>query len=81
MVSAIQSCMRYSDSRTVNLGQNPSIFSIYLLMAVPGGSVVRNPPANAGDAGLIARLGGSPGEGKGNPLQYSSLESPMDREA
>ena len=46
----------------------------------PGGSVVNNPPANAGDAGLIARLGGSPGEGKGNPLQYSHLGNPQTEE-
>ena len=33
---------------------------------------------NAGDLGLIPGLGGSPGEGNGNPLQYSCLENPMD---
>ena len=46
----------------------------------PGGSVVKNPPANARDAGLIPGLGRSPGEGNGNPLQYSCLGNPMDRE-
>jgi len=35
--------------------------------------MVKNPPANAGDAGLIPELGRSPGEGNGNPLQYSCL--------
>ena len=35
----------------------------------PGGSVVKNPPANAGDAGSIPGLGRSPGEGNGSPLQ------------
>jgi len=40
--------------------------------------VVKNPPANAGDAGLISRSGRSPGEGNGNPLQYSCLENPVD---
>ena len=48
------------------------------------GSVVKNPPDKAGDAenaGSIPGLGGSPGEGKGNPLQYSCLGNPMDREA
>ena len=34
---------------------------------------------NAGDLGLIPGLGRSPGEGNGNPLQYSSLRNPMDR--
>ena len=45
---------------------------------------VKNPPANAGDArdtGLIPGSGRSPGEGHGNPLQYSCLENPMDRGA
>ena len=43
--------------------------------------VVKNPPANAGDMGLIPGSGRSPGEGHGNPLQYSCLENPMDRGA
>ena len=46
--------------------------------------VVKNPPANAvdiRDAGSIPGLGRSPGEGHGNPLQYSCLENPVDREA
>ena len=42
---------------------------------------VKNLPANAGDLGLIPGLGRSPGEGNGNPLQYSFLENPMDRGA
>ena len=42
-------------------------------------AVVRNPPANAGDAGLITGSGRSPGEGNGNPLQYSCLGNSMDR--
>ena len=41
--------------------------------------MVKNPPANAGDASLIPGLGRSPGEGNGNPLQYSYLENSMDR--
>ena len=45
-----------------------------------GGSVVNNPPANAGDAGLIPGSGRSPGEGNGNPLQYSCLGSPWTEE-
>ena len=51
------------------------------LVAFPGGTVVKNPPANAGDAGLIPRSGRSPGAGKGNPLQYFYLGNPMDRGA
>ena len=46
-----------------------------------GGSVVKYPPANAGDAGLISGLGEIlPGEGNGCPPQYSCLGNPMDRE-
>ena len=42
----------------------------------PGGSVVKNPPANAGDAGLFPGLGRSLGEGNSTPLQYSALGNP-----
>ena len=48
----------------------------------PGGSVVKNLPANAGDTGdidLIPDLGRSPGGGKGHLRQYSCLENPLDR--
>ena len=47
----------------------------------PGGSMVKNPPANAGDQGAISGSGRAPGGGHGNPLQYSCLENPMDRGA
>ena len=43
--------------------------------------MVKNPPANAGDMGSITGSGRSPGEGNGNPLKYSCLGNPMDREA
>ena len=69
------------------------VFSSFLLTLfiettkVPRGAsqvalVVKNPPANpgdVGDAGSIPGWGRSPGGGQGNPLQYSCLESPMDR--
>ena len=45
----------------------------------PGGSVAKNLPVNAGDASLILGLVRSPGEGNGNPLQYSCLGNPMAR--
>ena len=51
-------------------------------MNLPDGTVVKNLPANAGDArdvGLIPELGRSPGVGNGNPLQCSCLENSMDR--
>ena len=44
-----------------------------------GGSVLKNPPANAGDAGSILGLERSPGEGNGNPVQYACLGNPTDR--
>ena len=47
----------------------------------PGGSEVKASASNAGDPGSIPGSGRSPGEGNGNPLQYSCLENPMDREA
>ena len=46
-----------------------------------GGSDGKVSACNAGDPGLIPGLGRSPGEGNGNPLQYSCLENPMDRGA
>ena len=50
-----------------------TIINIY----VPGGSEVKVSASNAGDLGLIPGSGRSPGEGNGNPLQYSCLENPM----
>jgi len=48
-------------------------------MGIPGGSVTKNLPANAGDVDLIPGLGRSPGERNGKPLQYSCLGNLMDR--
>ena len=47
----------------------------------PGGSVVKNVPANAGDAGLFSGLAIFPGEGNGNQLLYSCLGNSIDRGA
>ena len=47
-------------------------------MGFPGGSVGEESACNAGDLGSIPGWGRSPGEGRGNPLQYSCLENPMD---
>ena len=64
-----------------------SVLNIYLktsLLGFPDGSVVKNPSANAEDAwdaGSIPGLARSPGEGNGNPLQYSCLGNTMDRGA
>ena len=56
----------------------------YSIGDFPGGAVVKNLPANAGDIrdmGSIPESGRSPGKGHGNSLQYSCLENPMDRGA
>ena len=50
-------------------------------MGFPGDSDSKESACNVGDLGLIPGLGGSPGEGNGNPLQYSCLENPIDRGA
>ena len=50
-------------------------------MGFPGGSVVKNPLANAGDVGSTPGSRRSPGEGNGNLLHYSWLENSMDRGA
>ena len=52
-----------------------------ILRGFPGGPVVKNLLAKAGDIGSIPGSGRSPVEGNGNPLQYSCPENPMDRGA
>ena len=49
-------------------------------MIFPAGPDSKESACNAGDRGLIPELGRFPGEGNGNPLQYSCLENPMDIE-
>ena len=55
--------------------------SMLTIMAFPRGSVVKNLPANAGKPGFNPWSGRSPGEGNGNPFQYSCLGNPMNRGA
>ena len=50
-------------------------------MGFPGSSVGKESACQVGDVGLIPGSGRSPGEGNGNPLQYSCLENPIDRGA
>ena len=50
-------------------------------LKLPDGSMVKNPPANAGYLDSIPGSGRSPGEGNGNLLQYSCLGNPLDRGA
>ena len=51
---------------------------LYCKMGFPGGSGSKEPACSVGDPGSILGSGRSPGEGNGNPLQYSCLEHPMD---
>ena len=53
---------------------------VIIAQGIPGGSVVKNPPANTGDVGSIPGLGRSLGDKNGNPLQYSCLENPLIEE-
>ena len=57
------------------------LYYICFLKGFPCGSEVKESACNAGDPGSIHGLGRSPGEGNGNPFQYSYLENPMDRGA
>ena len=57
------------------------IYDSVHFLGFPSDSVVKNPPANAGDAGSIPGSERSPGEGNSNPPQYSCLGNPMDRRA
>ena len=58
-----------------------NIDKLFVLMDFPGGSDGKVSAYNSGDLGSILGLERSPGEGNGNPLQYSCLGNPMDRGA
>ena len=65
------------------LSQTPDILNSLTRVTSQVALVVKNPPANAGDLRELGSINGSgifPGERHGNPLQYSCLENPMDRE-
>ena len=62
---------------------NPIFMECLFMVAFPSGSVVKNPPVNAedaGDSGSITGWGRSPGGGHGDPLQHSCLENPRTEE-
>ena len=56
-------------------------WALFICMGFLGDSAVKNTPANAQDMGSILGSGRSPGEGNGNPFQYTCLGNPMDRGA
>ena len=78
-----EEALKIAEKRRVAKGKR--YISIYVIPRsntfTPGGSGVKNLPANTGDTGLIPGLGRSPGEGNSNLLQYSCLENPMGRGA
>ena len=76
------SCLRGTIThKALSTGRWRSPGTILQTVCFPGGSVVKNLLANAGDVDSIPGLGRSPGEGNGNSLQYSYLEISMDRGA
>ena len=78
-----EEALKIAEKRRVAKGKR--YISIYVIPRsntfTPGGSGVKNLPANTGDTGLIPGLGRSPGEGNSNLLQYSCLENPLGRGA
>ena len=67
----------------INVGSNfstslPIFMSVSFILGFPGGSDGKESVCNVGDLGLIPVLGRPPGEGNGNPFQYSCLENPID---
>ena len=80
-LNQLKLCVLWEESRRKCILSTIYIYinSAANLWGFPGGSMVKNPPASAGDAGLILGLGRSPGGGNGNPFQYSCLGNPMDK--
>ena len=77
--SPSEECLLFSSFRSSS--QERLLNSYFVPCIVSAGSVVKNPPADAGGTGLIPGSERSPGEGNGNPLQHSCLGNPMDRGA
>ena len=65
----------------ISIDRGIVIACVYYVKSFSGATVVKNPPANAGDEGSIPGLGRSLGEGNGSLLQYPCLENPKDRGA
>ena len=76
-------CFRLAKLQNSSSGHRFALldFTTVRLRGFPGGSDGKESACNAGDSGSIPGLGRSPGEGNGNPLQYSCLENPTHRGA
>ena len=82
----IQACVHFQSLFPYGLLQTTDYSSLSMQQVLVdylfyGGSEVKASACNAGDPGSIPGSGRSPGEGNGNPLQFSCLENPMDGEA
>ena len=64
---------------TATSNRDKNFLEVQSIRRFPGGSAVKHPPASVGNARWIPGSGRSPGEGTGNPLQYSFLGNPTDR--
>ena len=76
-------CVKGSDAKALTR-RGSSLLTLYLYRIIcgfPSGSVVKTPPASAGDSGSVPGSGRSAGQGHANPLQYSCLENPVHRGA
>ena len=73
--------MDFQKGLKIPLGDIKGLGPVNKTKGFPGDSVVKSPPANGGDKGSIPGLGRSLGVGNGNPLQYPSLDNPIDGEA
>ena len=82
--NSVSSALQFTLEKITQLEDHPKPLLwrwVSKFKSFPGGSVVKTLPANGGDVGSVSGLRRSPGQGNGNPLQYSHLRNPMDRGA
>ena len=68
----------WTAANSSNKWSGSNLETLWFLLCFPGGAELKASACNVGDLGSIPGSGRSPGEGNGNPLQYSCLENPMD---
>ena len=69
----------YESSLQINPSSRSLVNSLQMPLGLPGGLVNKESACNTGDLSSVPKLGRSPGEGNGNPLECSCLGNPMDR--